>query len=110
MTSNNFTHHIPVNEIPKLLPTFNGKSISRRTAWRWCLVGVRGVVLETILIGGRRWTSEQAISAFIEQLSSKPRSVRRKPELRVSPRYRQAEAERASRRAAELLGLDPDQQ
>lgn len=35
------------------------------TVVRWWRVGVRGVKLETILIGGRRFTSVEAIERFI---------------------------------------------
>ncbi len=39
---------------------------STATLWRWVLRGCRGVVLESIKIGGRRYTTEAAISRFIE--------------------------------------------
>ncbi len=34
------------------------------TAHRWRLRGIRGVTLETVLIGGRRFTSKEALSRF----------------------------------------------
>ena len=37
------------------------------TAWRWILRGVGGRKLETVLVGGRRYTSKEAIERFIEQ-------------------------------------------
>jgi hypothetical protein len=39
------------------------------TAVRWARRGVRGVKLETILIGGRRFTSHEAIGRFVSRLS-----------------------------------------
>ena len=36
------------------------------TLWRWHTRGVRGVKLETVVLGGRRWTSREAISRFAE--------------------------------------------
>jgi hypothetical protein len=36
------------------------------TLHRWRLKGVRGRKLATILIGGRRWTSIEAIQAFLK--------------------------------------------
>jgi hypothetical protein len=42
------------------------------TLWRWAHRGVRGVRLETILIGGRRYTSAEAMARFIERLSVAP--------------------------------------
>jgi len=35
------------------------------TVWRWSQRGVRGVRLESILVGGKRFTSREAIERFI---------------------------------------------
>lgn len=40
------------------------------TRHRWALKGVRGVRLETVVIGGRRYTSSEAIQRFINRLST----------------------------------------
>ncbi len=40
------------------------------TVVRWWRRGVRGVRLETILIGGRRYTSREALQRFVARLSS----------------------------------------
>ena len=46
------------------------------TLHRWRKQGVRGVVLETVLVGGRRMTSREAISRFIEaQNAMQPTTV-----------------------------------
>jgi len=37
------------------------------TLWRWYQEGVNGVRLETALVGGRRFTSREAIHRFIER-------------------------------------------
>lgn len=37
------------------------------TVWRWSLRGVRGRVLETVIIGGRRYTSAEALERFAQQ-------------------------------------------
>jgi hypothetical protein len=39
------------------------------TLIRWCRRGVRGVKLETVVVGGRRYTSIEAIQRFIAKLS-----------------------------------------
>lgn len=39
------------------------------TIVRWATRGVKGVKLETIMVGGRRFTSVEAIARFIERLS-----------------------------------------
>lgn len=41
------------------------KRLSLATLHRWRLNGIRGVRLETILIGGMRYTSREAIARFI---------------------------------------------
>jgi hypothetical protein len=46
-----------------------GKRINVSTLWRWGTVGVRGVRLETIMAGGTRATSLEAIERFFEQLT-----------------------------------------
>jgi hypothetical protein len=35
------------------------------TLWRWRKCGVRGVRLETVLVGGRRYTSREAVERFV---------------------------------------------
>ena len=46
------------------------------TLIRWAMRGVRGVRLETVVIGGRRFTSLEAIQRFVARLSGeRPRAV-----------------------------------
>ena len=40
------------------------------TRWRWCLHGVRGVRLESVRVGGRRYTSAEAVGRFLLELNS----------------------------------------
>ena len=56
---------VPLKDLPKSLPKRNGKAISTSTLWRWANVGIRGHVLETILIGGQRYSSPQAFRRFV---------------------------------------------
>ena len=55
------------------LPCFRnrrgGKRINVSTIWRWATVGVRGVKLETIMAGGSRATSLEAVERFFETLT-----------------------------------------
>jgi len=39
------------------------------TKWRWALRGVKGVKLETVMIGAIRFTSEEAIARFLAKLN-----------------------------------------
>ena len=47
---------------------------SRQTLWRWVQRGLRGgtVKLETIKVGGLRYTSLSAIAKFVKHLSAEP--------------------------------------
>lgn len=45
---------------------------SEPTIWRWLLKGVRGHVLESIRVGGRRYTSREACLRFIAATSAEP--------------------------------------
>lgn len=40
------------------------------TIGRWCQRGIRSVVLESYLLGGRRYTTRQALTRFVERRSS----------------------------------------
>src|SRR5687768_13872166 len=57
-----------VNRHP-LLRARGGKCLHPTTVERWRSRGLRGVVLESIKIGGARFTSEEAIVRFVERLS-----------------------------------------
>jgi hypothetical protein len=40
--------------------------VNPSTIWRWHRLGVRGVKLETVVLGGRRFTSREAIGRFAQ--------------------------------------------
>jgi hypothetical protein len=44
-----------------------GSGVAPSTLWRWHVRGVRGVRLETLLVGGLRFTSNEAIKRFFER-------------------------------------------
>jgi hypothetical protein len=46
-----------------------GRRLHPATLYRWATEGCRGIRLETIRIGGRRFTSTQALIRFFEQSS-----------------------------------------
>lgn len=69
-----------------------GKRLSLATLYRWRLPGgVRGIRLETILIGGMRYTSSEAISRFIAAQNAGEDFAHT---ITPSQRQRQAEAAR----------------
>lgn len=46
--------------------------VNPATAWRWCLRGCRGIRLQSILIGGVRFTSREACDRFLAALNGNP--------------------------------------
>lgn len=43
---------------------------SLASVWRWCLKGVRGVELESYVIGARRYTTREAVERFISRTTA----------------------------------------
>jgi hypothetical protein len=43
------------------------------TVVRWAARGIKGFKLETVVVGGRRFTSREAISRFVERLNTQVR-------------------------------------
>ena len=56
-------------EAAKLLP--KGSRPSYSTFWRWWHNGIRGVKLETVLFGGKRFTTVEAMQRFAQTLSAR---------------------------------------
>jgi Protein of unknown function (DUF1580) len=57
--------HLTLSDAAKSLPSRPHLS----TIWRWATRGVRGHKLETLVIGGRRYTTPGRISAFLARLN-----------------------------------------
>lgn len=73
-----------------------GRRLGLATIQRWRLHGVRGVKLETLLIGGSRYTSREAIARFIAaQNGADTAAVDAAVAVTPARRRRQAEAARA---------------
>lgn len=47
-----------------------GKKVSTSCLYRWTLSGCRGVILESIQIGGTRCTSKEALARFFGRLTA----------------------------------------
>ena len=54
------------------------------TIWRWTTRGVRGVVLETLVVAGRRFTSHEALQRFVAATTAA--ATRAAPAVSVSGR------------------------
>ena len=78
----------------------NGRKPHVATLWRWANRGRRGVRLETVMIGGQRCTSHEALQRFIEATTRASTSAAPAP---TPPATRQRRAERAARDVAQIL-------
>lgn len=85
---------IPFCEARSAFP--GGKRLSLATLHRWRLHGVRGTKLETVLIGGSRYTSAEAISRFV-----RAQNVDQSPAPAITPTQRRRQAEAANKILAE---------
>jgi hypothetical protein len=62
---------IPLTQAANELPRRRrGRKTHVSTLFRWTTVGCRGVVLESIQVGGTRCTSREALQRFFERLSA----------------------------------------
>ena len=63
---------IALNEAAAHFPRRAGRKVSYRTLWRWATGGVAGVRLETVIVGGGRYTTAAAIADFNAARNSPP--------------------------------------
>lgn len=61
-------NYISLRDAAKYLPTRPHFA----TVWRWATRGVKGVILETVLVGGQRFTTEDALNDFLQSLNGRP--------------------------------------
>lgn len=73
-----------------------GHAPHRNTIRDWARVGLKGVVLETVRIGGTVYTSVEAMQRFSDR--------RQGPDAVTPSRRRTREIEAANRRATEVFG------
>lgn len=63
---------LSLRDVTKLLPRRRGgKNVSVSCVYRWTGKGCKGVVLESIQIGGTRCSSKEALKRFFDQLGRK---------------------------------------
>lgn len=70
----------------KRIPGRTGPSLSVSTIHRWVLNGVGGTYLETIMVGGRKMTSVEAIQRFCDARTRSKGSPERDPVSRGGAR------------------------
>jgi len=80
------------------VPSLSGRGVHVSTVWRWALRGCRGVRLETLMVGGVRYTSREALQRFAERLTAAADGTR--PAPAPTSRQRQRAIEQAERELA----------
>ena len=95
---------IPFSELPKRLRKRGAKKPHLSTVYRWSQRGRRGTRLEYIKIGGSRYTSEGALSAFIDACTAASQGYRDDIEPPKTPRQRQRVKEKARSEVERILG------
>ncbi len=64
---------LSLTEAARLVPRRRGgKGAHVATLYRWAKDGLRGVVLQTLQVGGTRCTSREALQRFFERLTEEP--------------------------------------
>lgn len=104
-----FERAISLKDACKYLGSVTGRQPSAATLWRWCLKGCRGIRLESVCIGGRRYVTIPAIERFIHR-SNTPTEPSVEPVQELSKTelarraMRQAQIDEAKKKLDELLG------
>ena len=70
------------------------RRLSLATLHRWRLNGIRGIKLETVLVGGLRYTSREAIVRFITSQNADNLPAAATPVITASQRRKQCESAR----------------
>jgi hypothetical protein len=98
-----------LKQATRVLPGRSGeKPIHVATLHRWASRGCRGIKLETLQVGGTRYTSREALQRFFDRLSqqgesgAEPRSAPREPSCGRTARGRD---EKEIERLLDQLGL-----
>ncbi|QEG35256.1 DUF1580 domain-containing protein [Bythopirellula goksoeyrii] len=75
--------------------------VNPSTVWRWTLSGVRGCKLQTISIGVKRYTSQEAIGRFVERTTAAAPGASSNLQSR-SPAKRERDIQRAVKDLAKM--------
>ena len=84
---------IPLRAVCQLFPGRKGKGVAVATVWRWVMQGRKGVRLESLIVGGVRYSSSQAVARFLDGLNA----------LTPGGTHHPPDGERAAERAGNLL-------
>lgn len=63
----------------KLIPAGDSGTVSVKSLQRWCLMGCRGIVLRSVVIGGRRYTSQDWLDEFTDGCTMRANRIANPP-------------------------------
>lgn len=89
---------LELSKVPQHLEKLAGKRPHIASIYRWTKHGIAGIRLETLIIGGTRFTSEQALDRFFQE-STKAKEKQNQPKESADSRRRAIEAQ------ADQLGI-----
>ncbi len=94
------------SEAAACLPRIKGKKIAISSVWRWARKGIKGVRLECVRVGGRFFTSKEALERFAKKLAKiEPagydRRTKTHPPRTRTAKQRQRDIERAEKELTE---------
>ena len=88
---------LTLTEAAALLPGRKpGKRLYVNTVWRWCVKGLRGVRLRSVLVGGQRLTTRRWLREFLQAMNEARDPGGASPPVIRTPRQRQSASERAA--------------
>jgi hypothetical protein len=77
-----------------------GRRVHLSTALRWAMRGSKGIVLESVILGGRRLTSAEAVKRFVAACSERVQATTTQITPKQSRAIAQRDAEKLARRLA----------
>ena len=84
---------IPINQVPVHLEKLTGKRPHIASIYRWIQKGIAGVQLETLIIGGTRLTSTEALDRFFQESTKAKSKGKSSPKSRTTARLQAAESQ-----------------
>lgn len=61
---------IPLKDLPRILPSRDGRRLHKNIGFRWASRGLRGVILRTVRLGGRKVTRLEWVEDFATRLAN----------------------------------------
>jgi hypothetical protein len=96
-------------EAAEIVPSRHpGCKLSTTTVWRWAQRGVRNIKLESVYVGGSRYTTREALARFAEAITLARQGGTPAPPPAPVPAHRRRDRERVERALDEAgIGTAP---